>query len=367
MHKQNETAPNLVMCALLMPEVLDYEKEVSQDLRFAVIGFGKMGILHSGILNLLRHNCVKIVVDNSRLLTFGASRLIKNVTFCRDLNKLLKRDDFDAVYVTTPPQSHYAIVSKLLETGVKYVFVEKPPTVNSRQIASLVDKMEKGQVVMAGLQKRFALPFRHAKLLISEKVVGDVEKVSAHIKSSDIMVPTSRFKSLGRGVNLDLGIHLIDLLVWIFNVSIVKYARCGAIYSGVDDYFEAILKNEDNVEFSVEVTWSSPAHRLPETCIEVYGSKGELKVTEDCLRVRSTEDCHLPSSEKELTMYKPHYYQDTTLVNLADPEYTLENMHFIHSISKSIKPLTDLRNLTKVMSIMDEMYKKAGSSISSVR
>jgi branched-subunit amino acid ABC-type transport system permease component len=43
-----------------------------------VIGFGKMGLLHSGILNLLAPGAVKAVADKSILLTFGASRLIKS-------------------------------------------------------------------------------------------------------------------------------------------------------------------------------------------------------------------------------------------------------------------------------------------------
>jgi predicted dehydrogenase len=343
-----------------MPELVDYAGCIQQDLKFAVIGFGKMGVLHSGILNLLKPECVTAVVDNSRLLVVGASRLIKKVKFYRDVDKMLEKEEPDVVYVTTPAQSHYGIVSKLLGAHVEYVFVEKPPTTNSRDLLSLIGKTGSNQMVMVGLQKRFALPFRHAKMLISRKVIGDVEKVSAYIRSSDIMVPTARFDPLGRGVLLDLGIHLIDLLFWMFNPNAVGASRCRRIYTGVDDHFEAKLRTEDNVMIDMEATWCSPEHRLPETYVEARASRGILRVTEDYLKVESVESHPMLEDETKLTMYKPHYYQDMPTVNLADPEYTLENIHFLCSIHSRSEPLTNLKNVRGTMELLDEIYGKAG-------
>jgi predicted dehydrogenase len=295
----------------LMPEITNYNEYTDQDLSLAIIGFGKMGILHSGILNLLNPNCIKAVVDKSHFLTFGASRLVKGVQFCRDLDEILKREHFDAVYVTTSTQSHYSIVSRLLEAHVKHIFVEKPPTTDSNQLASLIDRMHSDQTVMVGLQKRFALPFRHAKDLISKKTVGDVEEISAHIRSGDITLPTSRFDSLGRGALLDLGIHLMDLLQWMFNVTVVEHSNCRKIHSGVDDCFEAELKTKDNLRVKIEVSWSEPQYRLPETLIRVRASEGELNVTEDYLKLKSRGKKSMFNDQEELVIDKPHYYSTT--------------------------------------------------------
>jgi len=344
----------------LVPEVANCADYLQQDLKFAVIGFGKMGILHSGILNLLNPNCVRAVVDKSRLLVFGASKLIKNIKFYRDVDKMLKSENPDIIYVTTPPQSHYEIVSKLLDARVGCIFVEKPPTTDSKELHSLIGKMGNNQMVMVGFQKRFALPFRHAKMLISEKVIGDVEEISAYIKSSDVMVPTVRFNSLGRGVLLDLGVHLVDLLLWMFNANIVEASRRRRIYTGVDDHFEAKLKTEDNVKVNVEATWCSAEHRLPETCIEVHASKGVLRVTEDHLNVESMERHPKLNDETKLATYRPHYYQGFPPVNLADPEYTLEDMHFLCSIHSRCEPLTSLTSVAGTMKLVDEIYEKAG-------
>jgi predicted dehydrogenase len=357
---------SLVNPHLLMSELADLESSLSADLRFAIIGFGKMGVLHSCILNLLKSNSVKSIIDNSRFITFGVSTMLKNVIFSNNLEKILQKDVCNAVYVTTPGVSHYSIVSKLLEKGVKHIFVEKPPTINLAQLDSLLSRMEVDQNVMVGFQKRFAFTFRYAKFLIDQKVLGQVTKVSAYIKSSDMFSPTNRFSNYGRGVNLDLGVHLIDLLVWMFDISEVKEAESTSIYTTVDDFFKAKLTNSSNLGCTVEIAWADHTYRLPETSITIYGSKGQLNVTEDCVKVNCSEPHILLNDKKDLILFKTNFYQSIPQINLADPEYVLEDIHFIYSIFQSTRSLTDLRSQSQLMHIIDCMYEKAGYSGSKV-
>jgi len=343
---------------MLMPEITDYQVYRDQDLKCAVVGLGKMGILHSGILNLLRSNLVRAVVDKSYLTRIGASRLIKSVKFYGDLDKMLHRESPDVVYVATPVQSHWDIVSSLLKANVGWIFVEKPPTVNYAQLLSLIDKMT-DQTVMVGLQKRFALPFRHVKMLLSSGVMGEIEGVSAYIRSGDVVAPVWRSDTIGRGVLLDLGVHLIDLLVWIFDVKFVEGSRSQRIYSGRDDRFEVGLRTTGDLQVTAEVTWSNSEYRWPETYLEVTATRGLLRATEDYLKVDLTEKHALLNHRRKLVLYKPHYYQSVPPVNLADPEYTLEHLHFLSCIYSGAEPLTSLRNVSRSMNLIDELYAKA--------
>ena len=343
----------------LVPEVTGYTKREGEDLRVAVIGFGKMGILHSSILNLLQPNCVRCVTDSSRLVAFGASKLFKDIRFYRKIGEMLKKEAPDLIYITTSAQSHYSIMSSLLEAHAGSIFVEKPPTTNSTELASLISKRKNDETIMVGLQKRFALPFRHARMLIRNKVIGDVREVFAYERSGDITAPTKRFSSLSRGVLLDLGIHLVDLLVWVFGADKVEDCKGTKIHTDVDDYFEAQLRTKDDVKIRMEVTWSSPEYRFPETSIEVHGSKGQLTVTEDCLKAKSVDPHEMLPDKNELVVYKPQYYQGFPPVNIADPEYTLEDMHFLSSVNSHTEPLTSLRNVVDTMRLVDEMYAKA--------
>jgi len=353
------TASTLIPFSELMPEVAGYD-ECCGGLSFGVIGFGKMGVLHSAILNLLSPGSVKCVVERSRLLVFGASMLIGDISFYTGIDGMLRKGSPDVVYVTTPTPSHYEVVSRLLDASVRYIFVEKPPAANSKELASLMSKMGGGQLVMAGFQKRFALPFRHARMLLSKGVIGDVEGATAYIKSGDIAEPTGRFDSLGRGVLLDLGVHLVDLLTWILGARFVEASRCRSIHTRVDDHFEAVLRTEDGAKVDLEVSWCSPEFRLPETYIRVRGSKGVVEVTEDYLRAESAEEHPLLGDRKRLELYKPEYYRDAPPVNLADPEYTLENLHFLRCIRSGEEPLTSLRNVVETMEVIDELYRRAG-------
>jgi predicted dehydrogenase len=345
----------------LCPELANWkEHAVNNELRVAIVGFGKMGLLHSGILNLLTPGIVKAIVDKSILLTFGASRLIKTIKFYREIERMLNEVEPSTMYVATPTSSHYPIVKSLLEHGVKYIFVEKPPTLNYKQLQSLISMRKQGQIVMVGFQKKYALTFRHSKLLLENGVIGEVEKVYAHIRSGDILEPTNRFDALGRGVLLDLGVHLVDLLTWLFKVKEIVKAESKNLYTCVDDVFTAELEGDRGYRIHMEASWSNPKYRVPETYIEVRGSHGVIRVTEDYLKVSTSIEHELLGNRKEVTFYKPHYYQGIPPVNLADPEYTIENMHFLEVIHEAREPLTSIEKSIETMRLIDDLYEAVG-------
>ena len=206
----------------LCPELAEWRANSTvPKLKVAIVGFGKMGLLHGSILNLLAPSIVKAIVDKSFLLAFGASKLIKSVKFYRDLDGMLQEIEPEVVYVTTPTNTHYPIVKHLLSKGVRYIFIEKPPTMNYSQLEDLIVNKKRNQIVMVGYQKKYALTFRHAKLMLEEDVIGEIKHVHSYIKSDDILEPTTRFDRLGRGVLLDLGVHLVDMLAWFFNICLL--------------------------------------------------------------------------------------------------------------------------------------------------
>jgi predicted dehydrogenase len=349
------------LIADICPEVIDWKEYLERDdLRVAIIGFGKMGLLHSCILNILIPSAVKCIVDKSFLITFGASRVIKLVKTYRDIGKMLKKVEPEIVYVTTPANSHYPVLRCLIKHGVKCIFVEKPPTVNCKLLEELISIKKADQCIMVGFQKRYALPFRHVKVLIDHGVMGDLQSVHAYIKSGDVQGPTARFDKLGRGVLLDLGIHVIDLLVWFFKIKQIVYVEAKSIYTKVDDNFKAELITENNAKVLVEATWTESEYRMPETCIKIQGSLGTISVTEDYLKVKTEIEHPLINNRKEIILYKPHYYQGILPVNLADPEYTIENIHFLKSIHENKSPLTSIESSLETMKLIDELYDKSG-------
>lgn len=329
-----------------------------RDFSVAIVGLGKMGLLHATILNLLCTRTVKYIVDKSRMIRIGGKLLIKNVEFLATLEKLIDlRDDVDAIYITTPTQSHFQLAMRLLEAGYENVFIEKPPTKNLEEFCELLDLGRRASV-MIGFQKRFALPLRHAKILLKKGVLGELKAIYASIRSGDIVEPNVRFRDLGRGVLLDLGVHVIDSLIWLLDEKPeVESARYRSVYSGVDDHFEAVLRVGD-IKIYLETTWSDPSYRLPEMILDIRGSSGELRVSEDFLKLRTRE--YTPSDViNELSLYRPQYYQGFPPVIVADHEYTIENMHFLSVIEHKTKPVTNLESCKDTMELVEELYTRS--------
>jgi predicted dehydrogenase len=129
----------------------------------------------------------------------------------------------------------------------------------------------------------------------------------------------------------------------------------------VDDTFTAELEVKDGFRIHVEITWSNPEYRVPETYIEFHGMRGIIKVTEDYLKATINREHPLLGNKREIALYKPHYYQGIPPVNLADPEYTIENLHFLPAIRENKQPLTSIENTSETMKIIDELYKQANT------
>jgi predicted dehydrogenase len=77
--------------------------------------------------------------------------------------------------------------------------------------------------------------------------------------------------------------------------------------------------------------------------------KGTIEVTEDYLKIREDDGFNK-------ILYKPNYYQGFPPVNLADPEYTIEDMHFLTSLADGTKTMTELPNTLRSMELIDRLY-----------
>jgi len=76
-------------------------------LKVAVIGFGKMGMLHAGILNTLPNVQLTAICEKDRLIRRFLRKIFRDVVIV-DSVKNLSSLDLDAVYVTTPIRSRYS-------------------------------------------------------------------------------------------------------------------------------------------------------------------------------------------------------------------------------------------------------------------
>jgi predicted dehydrogenase len=126
----------------------------------------------------------------------------------------------DAALVATPNTTHPDIVCTLLAAGV-HVLCEKPMATTRADAARMFAAAERrGTRLMAGHCLRFSPNVTMLRRLVAEGRLGDVTEIGGAIggpyEGSAHRTDFRRKRGLsGGGVLMDLGIHLIDLAVWI--------------------------------------------------------------------------------------------------------------------------------------------------------
>jgi len=322
----------------------------AESLRVAVVGLGKMGLLHSSILNILPDVQLKALCDKSRMMRRFMKKIFNGIHIVDDVEKLADMD-LDVVYVTTPIQSHYPVLKIIYLEGIcRNLFVEKTLASSYEEARELCEFAARfGNANMVGYTRRFAVTFNKAKALLQQDAIGEVSSFKAHAYSSDFVGdktnPTTR-ASRG-GVLQDLGCHAIDIALWCFGDLMVD---CADVTSPVDDDFEDSVffrvKNSNGLQGEFTISWCMTDYRLPEIGLSISGSKGIINVNDDKLELRRNG---------KSSVWHRHDLQDNVFFWLGGPEYYRENEHFIDSVLRGRNAEPDFDTAAKVDKIIDEV------------
>jgi len=324
-------------------------------LRVAVIGFGKMGILHAGILNILPKIQLVAVCEKSGLIRRFMKKLFRDVSVVDDVGELSDLD-LDAVYVTTPISCHFAVVKSIYNLKVAFnVFVEKPLASNYGEAEKLCDlALRFGGVHMVGYMRRFSATFRKVKDLLNQKVIGEPVSFSAYAYSSDYfgIDRNSKVRTPKIGVLRDIGCHAIDLALWFFGDFKVKNAKIDSLFGeGSEDSASFEVETQNGVCGKFDVSWCVDGYRMPEVGFTVEVSKGVMRVNDDALELT------LKGGEK--FRWFRHDLGDGVGFWLGAPEYYREDECFVKSLidGKNFEP--DFFSSAKVDLVIDEIKAKA--------
>jgi predicted dehydrogenase len=280
-------------------------------MRGAVIGFGKMGVLHAALLSTIPDVEITTICEKSKLVRMVGSK-ITDFKFVDDIEKI---EDVDFVYVTTPPQSHFGIIKQLYWMDINNIFCEKPLTMNydnSYEIGSSYAFVHKG-VNMVGYNRRFNKTFQKVKQMVELGVLGDEIKCEGYAYSSNYIDKKIPLNLQKIGVMRDLGCHAIDLMKW---------------YSG----------NEGKCK--IKASWQKEGYRLPEIGVRVSGSKGEVFANEDKVVFG------------EMTYFKQDL-EDNVSYYLGGSDYIREDEEFIRAIRENREVESDFKSASEVDYIVE--------------
>ena len=253
---------------------------MSDSLRIAVVGLGKMGLSHFSMVNAHprteTHAC-----DASGFMVDILSRNCP-APFHKDYTAMLESTELDAVVIATPSSAHAPMVRAALEKGL-HVFCEKPFCLRWQDAMELADLAEsKGLVNQVGYHYRHVGAFQEMKRVLESGAIGRVTHVLAEAYGPVVLRPRKQSwrttKSEGGGCLYDYAAHPLNLLNWYFGMPTqVTGSVLNSVFSeGTDDEVFSTLRFDNGPTAQLSVNWSDESHRKMSTKISMIGTGGRI-------------------------------------------------------------------------------------------
>jgi predicted dehydrogenase len=248
-------------------------------LRFALVGAGAIARAYESAFAVLPGAGIAAVCDVDDAAAAAAAQRL-GCPGHPSVASLLKAGGIDAAVVCTPPATHEAIASELLQAGV-HVLCEKPLAVDAPQARRmLATASASGTILTMASKFRFASAVRLARELVEHGAIGDLVYVENAFTSYVDM--SRRWNSdpavSGGGVLIDNGTHSVDILRFFLgnlrDVRIVEGRRMQGL--PVEDTVRLLVRNDEDVIGSSDLSWS--IDKELETYIRLYGSDGTVLV-----------------------------------------------------------------------------------------
>ncbi len=187
-------------------------------IRTAVVGVGKMGLIHAKVYDSLPQSDLVAVVDTDIDKARKLARKYK-CSAVSDCSGLLGK--VEAVTVAAPTVAHYELANFFIENGIA-VMIEKPLATNVSQGREIVELAKShGVVVAVGHSERCNPVVQAMKRLDIEPKFIEATRISPY-----------PFRSTDIGVVLDVMIHDIDI---ILSLAASKVEKVDAVGIGVID------------------------------------------------------------------------------------------------------------------------------------
>ena len=327
----------------------------------AVVGVGKMGMLHAGIMNGFDDVNLCGMCDASKFL-LGFAKNLTQVNAYTDYRKMLDKEKPDALLITTPVFLHIPMALECVERGLPF-FLEKPLSLKGEESEELVQRIdERNLVTMVGYMMRYSETFARAKQVIDSGALGEIITFSSTIYVAQLFKTGkgwrySKEKS-GGGVVMGQATHLIDLLGWYFGRVNYVSGHTRAYYSEeVEDFAHVHFEFENGTTGWMDSTWSKRHHRLLEISIEINAKNGNLTVNDDELKFFL--DSPAGGYDDGWTIInKPDLFAGVEF-DIGGPHFSRQDRAFVDAVKSNRQVESNVKNAQAVQKIVDAIYHSA--------
>jgi predicted dehydrogenase len=336
-------------------------------MKAAIVGLGKQTQKFHlpGILGSENTELVAVCdIDKSKVAQISENLGVRGYT---SIDELFRNEDLNFVVVSTPHDTHLEIIRKAAENGIN-ILKEKPFAKNLDEARQIIEVLKGKDVeLMVTLQRRFSSVysrFFHYIDKIGEPSFIDV-KYNIFAKEPH---PDWRGKreNAGGGCILDMGYHMVDLLVWYFGLPSNVYASYSTISkdeldTDVEDSASIVFEYGDSCSGNMMLSRFCPPKN---EYIKIIGLKGVLEIFKDRINLFNSDGilmesfiAKIPSglsASKQIDYFCKILKKEVP--NASDPIVNLNHMLFIEACyrskqeKKSINP-NSLFSLSKKIKI----------------
>lgn len=321
---------------------------LNKKLKVAIFGLGHQ-VLEDHIPAIKESSEVELIgiveIDKQKIESFRKEN--KNINFYENFDQLLKRQRPDFIIVALPHYLHYEITKKAILNKI-HVFKEKPLATSLAQGKEIKDLAKKNNVqVMVNLQRRFN-PIYSTFFQLVDKIGKPFYLEMRYSFYTEHPEEGWRGKKelAGGGCLIDMGYHIVDLLIWYFGLpdkvlaEMSSEAKEGVIYDA-EDTAQVIFKYEKlKMWGSLLVSRVIPPKQ---EYINVYGTRGIIHIE------RGKIERYLPNGELKESLKREFGWPSAAIdqlqyflkvirgerENISDPQFHLQHLAFIEAAYKS--------------------------------
>ena len=260
------------------------ETILDQKLKLGFVGVGWIGrnrlqaIAESNIAD------IKIVSDPNAEYAEEALQFAAGAEVIDSLQAMLKAD-VDGIIIASPSALHASQSIEALEAG-KSVFCQKPLGRNAQEVKAVVEAAENSDLLLGvDFSYRFTNGIKALKSVLDSGTLGDIYGVNLVFHNAYGPDKPWYFdpQLAGGGCVMDLGVHLVDLLVWLFNNPEVnevssqlfsKGKKIDDVVEQVEDYAVAQMLLNNRIAVQLACSWNLPAGVDAVIEVSIYGTQG---------------------------------------------------------------------------------------------
>lgn len=325
-------------------------KIINKKLKVGVVGLGHQSLKdHIPAVKMSQDvDLVGVVDTDEKKLNFFLKEN-KNIKGYNNLDHLFKKESLDFIIIAVPHYAHYKITKKALLKKI-HVLKEKPFAISLKQAKKLRNIAKKNSVeIMTVSQRKFSPVYSSFFQLINK--IGKPFYIEIRY-TFFIKKPyegwRGKKKLAGGGCLIDMGYHMIDLLMWYFGLPDEIFAETS---STAKENVSYDTEDTANVIFRYKTKklWGSLliSRVIPpkQEYFNIYGTKGIIHIERGKIERRSSngklqELLKQKGDWSSVTQSQLQYFVNVIRgknQNISNPEFHFNHLAFIEAAYKSKK------------------------------